>query len=353
MVKNNPVDKSHVSVRGLLNNFELRLMIRELVDSQSVALERLLAGLELPLDFLQRPGLRLTLAQEMSLYTRVAHFNHDPMLGFRVGAQLSAANYGILGYAVLGTATVDEALALLTEFAPLISWASHNQLTTDSVHGRACRCLTLHPSAADKAAAMLEVDSTVASLQRMFNDLAGEPMRFAAIQLARPDKDLDKHWLQDWFGCPVSFNCERNALLLPLATAAMQLPHPQPEYAALFRELCRQSKASLVEGEGMLDTLRSMVREGKGKPPGLEQAAAQFGISARGLRRKLAALGMTYRALVDEEQFALARQYLRSTQMTVEAVAGQLGYADARSFRTAFRRWAGCTPHDFRSARQR
>lgn len=351
-VESNPMDQQPVPPRGLLNNFEIRLMLRELVARQGVQLSELLAGLELPADLLQRPGLRLTLAQEMSLYTRIALLNRDPMLGFRVGARLSAANYGILGYAVLGAASVNDALELMTAFAPLISWASHNQLTTERFGSQPCRCLTLHPSATDAMAAVLEIDSTVASLQRVFNELAGEPLRFAAIQLARDDSQLDHGWLRDWFGCPIQYGCARNALLLPRDTAATLLPHPQPEYSALFRELCRENMNALVEGEGMLDTLRSRVREAAGKPPTLDQAAAHFGLSARSLRRNLAALGTTYRALLDEEQFALARQYLLSTQMTVEAVAGRLGYADARSFRTAFRRWAGCTPQAFRESRE-
>lgn len=334
--------------RGLLNNFEIRLMLRDLVQQQGVPQRDLLDGLDLPADLLRRPGLRLTLVQEMSLYTRIARLNRDPMLGFRVGTRLSAANYGILGYAVLGAASVGDAMALMTEFAPLISWASHNQLGTERFQQRQCRSLTLHPAASDPVAAMLEIDSTVSSLQRVFNELAGEPLRFAAIELERPGATLDRAWLQEWFGCPIYFERPRNALLLPQATAATLLPHPQPEYSSLFRDLCRESMTSLVEGEGMLDSLRSMVREASGKPPSLEQAAAHFGISARSLRRKLAGLGLTYQALLDEERFVLARQYLLSTQMTVEAVASRLGYADARSFRTAFRRWAGSTPRAYR-----
>ena len=164
------------------------------------------------------------------------------------------------------------------------------------------------------------------------------------MQLLRSGTGLDRQWLAQWVGCPIDFGCARYGLLLRVVTAATRLPHPQPEYAALFRDLCRESMNALVQGEGMLETLRSLIRESTGRPPTLEQAAAQFNISARSLRRNLASLGFTYQGLLDEEQFALAQHYLLSTQLTVGAVAGRLGYADARSFRTAFRRWAGCSP---------
>ena len=55
-----------------------------------------------------------------------------------------------------------------------------------------------------------------------------------------------------------------------------------------------------------------------------------------------------YRELLDEVRYGEARRYLSSTGLTVQAIAGLLDYADARSFRTAFRRWAGVTPAAFR-----
>ena len=53
---------------------------------------------------------------------------------------------------------------------------------------------------------------------------------------------------------------------------------------------------------------------------------------------------------MDEVRYARACRYLSSTGLTVNAIAGQLGYADARSFRTAFRRWSGRTPAAYRGA---
>jgi AraC-like DNA-binding protein len=327
-------------------------MMRGLIE-QGIALDALLADLDIPATILADPGLRLALNQEMALYTRCARLNTDPMLGFKVGARLSAANYGILGYAVLGAATVEEALVLFTEFAPLISWASRNRLTKETYKRKKkttpCRCLTLFPAAPDTEAATLEIDSTVASMQTVFNDLAGEPLRFECVQLTRAAEGLDHAYLKDLFGCDIQFNCERNALLISEQVAKLKLPHPQPEYRELFHDICRKSMASLLADQGMLDTLRGLIRDGLGQPEGgqvlvIDDAARHFDMSARSLRRYLGAMGLTFRAVLDEERYSLARQYLESTNLTVQEVALRLGYADARSFRTAYWRWAGRAP---------
>ena len=305
--------------RGLLNSFEIRLMMRELMNEQGVSLKHLLKDLDVSPGIMDDPGLRLTLNQEMALYTRCAELNSDSMLGFKVGARLSAADYGILGYAVLGAATVEEALGLLTEFAPLISWASRNKLSKETYKRKKkstpCRCLTLYPAAPNPQAAALEMDSTVASLQAMFNDLAGESLQFACVQLTRSGEGLDHDYLNDMFNCDIQFNSKRNALLISEKLAQLKLPHPQPEYRDLFHDLCKKSMASLLEDQGMLDTLRGLIRDGLGQPEGgqvlgIDNAAKHFDMSARSLRRYLAGMGLTFRAVLDEERYSLAGQYL-------------------------------------------
>jgi AraC-like DNA-binding protein len=71
-------------------------------------------------------------------------------------------------------------------------------------------------------------------------------------------------------------------------------------------------------------------------------------LNSRTLRRRLRLVGTTYQSLLDETRFSEARRYLLSTRHTVESIATSLGYADARSFRTAFKRWSGRTPFEFR-----
>ena len=282
------------------------------------------------------------------LYTRIALHNNDPLLGLRVGARLSLPNYGMLGPAMMGAATFNEVLQLLTEFAPLVSWASHSQQSNEVHTGKPCKCLTLYPTAMDAEAAAMEVESTFASLQTLFNDLVGEPVQFALVELSHPDRSGGSPAYRDFFRCEVSFDRGRNALLLPSELLSRRLPHPQPEYRELFRDLCRQSMSALAEDRGLVATVKSLIQEDAGAVPTLEQVAANFNQSSRTLRRHLQSMGVSYQGLLDEVRYGEARRYLASTQLTVDSIAKHLGYADARSFRTAFKRWAGVAPALYR-----
>ena len=335
--------------RGLLNSYELRLMCRDLVEQQGCDLDVILRGSGVSPRQLENPAHRLTLEQELTLYTRIAQCNSDPLLGLRTGARLSLPNYDMLGHAMMGAATVQEALQLLAEFAPLVSWASHSQLRSERHGDVDCKALMIYPTATDSPAAALEIESTFASLQTLFTDLLGERVQFAGIEMRHRTDSTDLSPYQELFDCPVAFGCTRNALLIPRTLLARRLPHPQPEYASLFRELCRESMSALAEDRGLIASIKSLLRVQEGRLPTLTKVASHFNQSPRTLRRHLHARGTSYQALLDEVHFELARRYLTSTQLSVQAIARQLGYVDARSFRTAFKRWSGQTPGSFRA----
>jgi AraC-like DNA-binding protein len=69
-------------------------------------------------------------------------------------------------------------------------------------------------------------------------------------------------------------------------------------------------------------------------------------MSARTLRRRLEEEGTTMQALLDDLRQELASRYLGERKLTQTEVALELGFADARAFRRAFKRWTGKTPGD-------
>jgi AraC-like DNA-binding protein len=84
-----------------------------------------------------------------------------------------------------------------------------------------------------------------------------------------------------------------------------------------------------------------------------DQIASLFSMHSRTLHRRLAAAGTSFRELVDESRFEIARQMLADTYADVSHVAYVLNYADSSAFRRAFRRWSGTTPTQWRVRQNR
>ena len=72
----------------------------------------------------------------------------------------------------------------------------------------------------------------------------------------------------------------------------------------------------------------------------MQAMAEELGVSLRTLRNQLARESSSYRRLVEDIRLSLAQE-LRSTGVSVNAIADRLGYSDASAFRAAFKRWRG------------
>ena len=82
----------------------------------------------------------------------------------------------------------------------------------------------------------------------------------------------------------------------------------------------------------------------------LEELARAAAVSPRTLARRIhAMLGMTPNELVQRVRVAHAANLLETTRVSVEEIAGRVGYADAAAFRRVFRRYAGESPRGRRS----
>ncbi|MEM6959385.1 MAG: helix-turn-helix domain-containing protein, partial [Myxococcota bacterium] len=79
--------------------------------------------------------------------------------------------------------------------------------------------------------------------------------------------------------------------------------------------------------------------------------ACELGISERQLQRLARRYDLKPREMVEESRRRAAQEALQDTSLSVEAVAQELDYSDARSFTRAFKRWTGLTPAGWRKAR--
>ena len=85
-----------------------------------------------------------------------------------------------------------------------------------------------------------------------------------------------------------------------------------------------------------------------GRLPDECEAARRLGVSARTLRRRLAAEHTSFHELLREMRLKIAQWHLRDPALPIAAVARLAGYRDPANFRHAFVRWCGCSPTAWR-----
>src|SRR5207253_517073 len=149
--------------------------------------------------------------------------------------------------------------------------------------------------------------------------------------------------------CPVKTPLQRNCRFVESAFAAEK---------ALFRP-CLRCRPELAPGQAPIDNsnrvahlITRRIDEGLiDEGAGLEEIAAEFGISSRQLRRIVQKeLGVSPIELMQTRRLLLAKQLLTETRLPITEIAFASGFSSLRRFNDAFNIRYGMAPTRFRKA---
>jgi AraC-like DNA-binding protein len=151
-----------------------------------------------------------------------------------------------------------------------------------------------------------------------------------------------------YFGCPVRFNERAAGFVLPAADLERPLAEDPGAHRAALDDL------STVISECTTSATRAVASlAGPLLPSGIvtvEMVAAQFGLHAKTLQRRLATEGTSFTAVIDHVRRDTAARLLRDTDMSLIHLTHQLGFAEQAVLTRACQRWFGRTPSAHRAA---
>jgi AraC-like DNA-binding protein len=189
-------------------------------------------------------------------------------------------------------------------------------------------------------------------LQHYIETLTGEPGSDAEFRLAIPEPENRAEYTDALHG-RLSFGATANEVDIP----HRWLDSPSPYY---HLELWRQAQVTLsqalkeqadTEGTPFKHHVTGLLRASEPPLPDLGDVAFKLNVSQRTLNRRLRAENTSFRQLKSQALARWAKQYLRETEHSVEAIAEELGYTDTANFRRAFRKSEGCSPIEYRHRR--
>jgi AraC-like DNA-binding protein len=154
-----------------------------------------------------------------------------------------------------------------------------------------------------------------------------------------------------FFGCPVLFDQEYNALTFDAALLEDRLATADERLRRIMVRVIERTLRELPDPDEFLHKARQLVVDNL--PHGtisIADVAQRLGMSSRTLQRRFAHYGMTYDRLLDQTRYGLSMSYLRQPMLTVTDIAFLLGYTDISAFSRAFVRWNGLTPGGYRRA---
>src|SRR5262249_47534458 len=142
------------------------------------------------------------------------------------------------------------------------------------------------------------------------------------------------------------------ATAIALPWALYDNPLRRPSTAVTIPDESLDAWRASAPADGFVESIVQVIEMlSRGGYPGIHLTADILGMSVRTLQRHLLAAGVTHDSLVGRVRFANAATLLEETSARVLDIALDLGYSDHAHFTRAFRRWAGCSPQEYRRRR--
>lgn len=314
-------------------------------EAQGIGVDVCLAGTGLTIGELADPGTEVQAAQELTIVRNVLARIADPGQFARdVGSQYNFVNTGILGYALLASPTIADAVTVACRYAALAS----TFLRLHRCDTPAGLVLEFDDRAmpADVRAFMIERDlvALVNMAPMLVGQMASEvPIRVELPGIALPEDRLEFERLT----VEIDSSSTRAAITIPPAVLAAPMPAADAATAQTCVQQCEELLQSRRQRRGLAAGVRGRLIREPGRLPTMAVIADEMAMTERTLHRRLAAEGTSYRGLVDEVRVALAVALLESG-LTVEETARQLGYSETAAFTRAFIRWTGSRPSHHR-----
>lgn len=197
----------------------------------------------------------------------------------------------------------------------------------------------------------LSNEATVASMFTISREASAQAVKLNGVFFKHDGPELvEDH--ETFFGCPVHFNTDRDALLV--ADESMRASNKLSDKGiAHYFEAQLDAEISLLDNNTLDKQVKNQIAGALSEGiPNISDIASALAMSGRTLQRKLSEQGLSYQALVDDARREFAEQLLRENQHSLSNIAFLTGFSEQSSFNRAFKRWAGQTPRSYRLAAQ-
>jgi AraC-like DNA-binding protein len=270
------------------------------------------------------------------------HLTRCDFIGFLAAQRTRLTDFGLAGRAAVCGATAGEGLQEFVAHYNLHIGATTASLVTSGAFARLVYAISVR-GISDARQFQL---GAVAIEFNILQDLFGRQWLPAVVTFAtRAPSSLRPFHL--YFRAPLRFDSDESAVVFERHWLDRPLPPVDPAFRSQVTAELRARQAAILEN--FPAAVRRMVRRrliiGQS---GMDAVAATFGMHRRTLDRHLSRHGVLYGELVESVKEDVARHLLRDTQMQVQQVAESLHFSSAANFATAFRRWTGMTPSEYR-----
>lgn len=317
--------------------------LAEVLARDRVDLVEVVRSLRLPLSALTQPDATIKFSQVDRLVNRVNELVDRSDIAFDIGKLLSASSHSFVGFAMLNSETLDQALRFEAQYFRLVMPSFRMRYTSGPDFGEMLFTPTV---AMSHFCLCFHLEAIGTAALRELSDMTAGQRPDCRLYLSFPEPPHAKRY-RELRNVAVSFAADSTPsvrLRLLCDPRAVPLTMADSNARNVAEARCHALVQQFTGVRRFADWVAMALREVSEGLPSLAELAATLNISPRTLNRYLEREGTSFRALSGRIQHQLACERLAAGTMSVSEVAYSLGFTDTSNFARAFRARAGHSP---------
>ena len=318
------------------------LHLPEVLQQFGVRTQDVLAAAGLRPDLLADPDNTLTYPEYERLLLIAERLTGCNYIGLLVGKRARLKEMGIAGGIARCGNTTGEGLQNFLDHFNLQSSATTVSLVRSGDFARLVYAIA-EPGMTDTR--QLQMGGIAISFN-ILQDLFGAAWEPVVVTFATREPSSLRPF-QRFFRAALHFDSDESAIVFEQHWLALPMPPASAEFRQQVAAEVRARRSVILQD--FPATVRRVLRKQLILGPrSMGDIAALLGVHRRTLDRRLQRHGVTYGQLLEAVKRDVARQLLSDTRLQVQQIAESLHFSSAANFATAFRRWTGQTPTQYR-----
>lgn len=275
-------------------------------------------------------------------------FTNDQQFGLHIGQSIELSSLGILGYVLLHCQTIEDALFAYRKYNVILCNGIHIEWNTDQRE----TVIQFNVYDSTRQVSRHAVEGMVSSVYQMLLKLSCRNVVLNRLQFAHEAPDNREEYF-NLFGINPRFESEANLICLENEVMRYPIIFSNHELLSTFETYAEEARNQLLHGRTFADQVYKWIAQRMPSTfPGVKDAARNFNVSIRTLQANLKHEKTTYNSLFNKARMEFAVQYLKNPQFTVAEIAYLLQFSEPSAFQSAFKRWTGLPPGQYRETRR-
>jgi AraC-like DNA-binding protein len=272
----------------------------------------------------------------------------DDLFGLHTAKHVQPGSYSVLGFISMNCENLGQAITKIQPFEKLVG----DMGTTTFAQQDDKVKISWHCQFTDPKIKRHMIDNCLGSWLTFARYLVSQTSNPSEILLSRKEPALSQqNEYQTVFKCPISYGQQENAIVFDKALLSLPLNKGDQQLLSTLENHAQAMISDLAIETDIATQLRMLiVKSLKNGTFHQQEIAQQFGISAKTLQRRLAALGLNFQTLLDETRLNIAKQHLAENVLNQNQISIELGFTEPRSFYRWFNKTTHQTPGDYRNS---